>query len=126
MEYNMSFPKEFGRVKENRIPFVMVGGTVEYHGPHCSYGCDTLVAEGLIKKLAEQKEIMIAPSIYYSPSSYAVADETSGTVHIEEDVFEAYLFQIFMSMLDAGLRNVYVVIHHQFEQENLKPMTLST
>ena len=68
---------------------------------------------------------MILPTINYSPSSYAVADETSGTVHIEEDVFEAYLFQIFMNLLDAGLRNIYVVIHHQFEQENCKPMTLS-
>ena len=125
MELNMSFPKELNRVKENRIPAVLVGGTVEYHGPHCSYGCDTLVAEGLIKKLAERKELMILPTIYYSPSSYAVADETSGTVHIEEDVFEAYLFQIFTNMLEAGLRNIYVVIHHQYEQENYKPMTLS-
>lgn len=125
MEYNMSFPREVERVKKERIPTVICGGTVEYHGPHCAYGCDTLVAEGLIKKLAEKKEIMIAPTIYYSPSSYAVADETSGTVHIEEDVFEAYLFQIFMNMLDAGLRNIYVVIHHQFEQESLMPMTLS-
>ncbi len=125
MEYNMSFPRELDHVKENRIPFVICGGTVEYHGPHCSYGCDTLIAEGLIKKLSEKKEIMIAPTIYYSPSSYAVADETSGTVHIEEDVFESYLFGIFMNMLDAGLRNIYVVIHHQFEQESLMPMTLS-
>ena len=125
MEYNMSFPREMERVKKDRIPTVICGGTVEYHGPHCSYGCDTLVAEGPIKKLAERKEIMIAPTIYYSPSSYAVADETSGTVHIQEDVFEAYLFQIFTNMLDSGLRNIYVVIHHQFEQENLKPMTLS-
>ena len=50
MEFNMSFPKELNKVKENRIPFVICGGTVEYHGPHCSYGCDTLVAEGLIKQ----------------------------------------------------------------------------
>ncbi len=125
MEYNMSFPKELNAVKENRIPVVMCGGTVEYHGPHCSYGCDTLIAEGLVKKLAEKKKLMIAPTIYYSPSSYAVADETSGTVHIDEDVFEAYLFGIFKNMLCAGLRNIYVVIHHQFEQESLMPMTLS-
>ena len=125
MYLNKAFPKEIEYVKKNNIPVVMVGGTVEYHGPHCSYGCDTLVAEGLVEKLAERKEIMIAPSIFYSPSSYAVADETSGTVHIEEDVFEAYLFGIFTNMLSAGLRNIYVVIHHQFEQENLMPMTLS-
>lgn len=125
MYLNKAFPKELEYVKKNNIPVVMVGGTVEYHGPHCSYGCDTLVAEGLVEKLTERKEIMIAPSIFYSPSSYAVADETSGTVHIEEDVFEAYLFGIFTNMLSAGLRNIYVVIHHQFEQENLMPMTLS-
>jgi len=119
------FPREIENAKKNRTPVVLVGGTVEYHGPHCSYGCDTLVAQGLIEKLAEEKEIIIAPTISYSPSSYAVADEKSGTVHIEEDVFEAYLMQIFTSMLEAGLRNIYVVIHHQFEQENLKPMTLS-
>lgn len=104
---------------------VIAGGTVEYHGPHCSYGCDSLVAEGLLERLAERKDIIIAPAISYSPSSYAVADETSGTVHIEEDVFEAYLYHIFTNLLNAGLRNIYVVIHHQFEQENLMPMTLS-
>ena len=125
MYFDKIFPREIENARKNHTPVVLVGGTVEYHGPHCSYGCDTLIAEGLIKKLAEKKEIMIAPTVYYSPSSYAVADETSGTVHIEEDVFEAYLFQIFMNMLDAGLRNIYVVIHHQFEQENLMPMTLS-
>lgn len=125
MRWDRSFPRELDYVKKNRIPLVMVGGTVEYHGPHCAYGCDTLIAEGLIEKLSETKELMVAPTIQYSPSSYAVADGTSGTVHIEEDVFEAYLFGIFTNMLTAGLRNIYVVIHHQFEQENLMPMTLS-
>lgn len=119
------FPRELENAKKNNTPVVIAGGTVEYHGPHCSYGCDSLVAEGLLERLAERKDIIIAPAISYSPSSYAVADETSGTVHIEEDVFEAYLYHIFTNLLNAGLRNIYVVIHHQFEQENLMPMTLS-
>ena len=70
---------------------MIVGGTVEYHGPHCSYGCDTLVVEGLLDKLAERKEIMRAPTISYSPSSYAVGGRKSGTVHIPERVFEDYV-----------------------------------
>ena len=82
------FPRETEYVQKNNIPLVFVGGTVEYHGPHCSYGCDTLVAEGLIKELAKTKEMMIAPTISYSPSSYAVGDKTSGTVHIPERAFE--------------------------------------
>ena len=118
------FPKETKYVQENNIPLVIVGGTVEYHGPHCSFGCDTLVAEGLVKKLAEQKEIMIAPTISYSPSSYAVGGRKSGTVHVPERAFEDYVYYVFKSMLYSGFRNIYVVIHHQFEQESEMPMTL--
>ena len=124
MILDKSFPKEFKYVQEKNIPLVIVGGTVEYHGPHCSYGCDTLVAEGLVKKLAEEKEIMIAPTISYSPSSYAVGGRTSGTVHVPERAFEDYVYYVFKSMLYSGFRNIYVVIHHQFEQEHEMPMTL--
>ena len=119
-----SFPRERDYVQEKRIPLVIPAGTVEYHGPHCSYGCDTLVAEGLINKLAERKELMIAPTINYSPSSFAVGDAKSGTVHVEEKAFEDYVYYVFMSLLSAGYRNIYVVIHHQFEQESEMPMTL--
>lgn len=125
MYLDMCFPREIEEAKKKKTPVVIVGGTVEYHGPHCAYGCDTLVAQGLIEKLAEKKDLIIAPAISYSPSSYAVADETSGTVHVEENAFENYLYYIFMSMLCSGLHNIYVVIHHQFEQESLMPMTLS-
>lgn len=119
-----SFPREVKHVQENNIPLVIVGGTVEYHGAHCSYGCDTLVAEGLVKKVAEQKEIMIAPTISYSPSSYAVGGRKSGTVHVPERAFEDYVYYVFKSLLYSGYRNIYVVIHHQFEQESEMPMTL--
>ena len=124
MILDKSFPKETDRVKKENLPLVFAAGTVEYHGPHCSYGCDTLVAEGLIRELSKRKEIMIAPTISYSPASYAVGDDKSGTVHIPERAFEEYVYYVFRSMLNAGFRNIYVVIHHQFEQECEKPMTL--
>ena len=124
MILDKSFPRETQRMKENNIPLVIVGGTVEYHGPHCAFGCDTLIAEGLVKKVAEKKEIMIAPTISYSPASYAVGGKASGTVHVPERAFEDYVYYVFKSMLYAGYHNVYVVIHHQFEQESEMPMTL--
>ncbi len=119
-----SFPKEAAYVKENRIPLVIVGGTVEYHGAHCSFGCDTLIAQGLVDKLSREKEIMIAPTISYSPASYAVGASDSGTVHVEETAFENYVYYVFKSLLASGYKNIYVVIHHQFEQESDMPMTL--
>jgi len=125
MYLDKCFPREIENAKKNRTPLVIVGGTVEYHGPQCSYGCDTLVAQGLLEKLGERKDLLIAPSISYSPSSYAVGDSKSGTVHVEENAFEQYVYYVFMSFLNSGFRNIYVLIHHQFEQENLMPMTLS-
>ncbi len=127
MSFKLEFamPREIEYCQKNNIPLVLVGGTVEYHGPHCSYCCDSLIAEGLVAKLAEEKELLIAPTVHYSPSSYAVGDETSGTVHVEENAFENYLYYVFYSFLASGFRNIYVVIHHQFEQESLMPMTLS-
>ena len=120
-----SFPREVEYIQKNNLPLVIAGGTVEYHGPQCSYGCDTLIAEGLIKRLGESgKEMMMAPSIHYSPSSYAVGDAKSGTVHVPERAFEDYVYYVFKSLLWAGFRNIYVVIHHQFEQESEMPMTL--
>ena len=53
MYLDKCFPREIAEAKENRTPVVMVGGTVEYHGPHCAYGCDTLIAEGLVAKLSD-------------------------------------------------------------------------
>ena len=124
MLLNNVFPREVKYTQKKNIPLVIVGGTVEYHGPHCSYGCDTLIAEGLVSELAKKKELMIAPTIAYSPSSYAVGDEKSGTVHVPERAFEDYVYYVFMSLLNSGYRNIYVVIHHQFEQESEMPMTL--
>ena len=120
----MCMPRELEQIRSKNTPIVMVGGTVEYHGAHCAIGCDTLIAEGLISRLEKTREIIVAPSIWYSPSSYAVAGKESGTVHIEEDAFESYVYYIFKSLLYSGFRNIYVVIHHQFEMENLMPMTL--
>ncbi|MBQ9773358.1 MAG: creatininase family protein [Clostridia bacterium] len=125
MRLEMSFPREVEYVQKNNLPLVIAGGTVEYHGPQCAYGCDTLIVEGLLERLAaDGKEMMIAPSIHYSPSSYAVGDAKSGTVHVPERAFEDYAYYVFKSLLWAGFRNIYVVIHHQFEQESEMPMTL--
>ena len=125
MKLDFCFPRELEEAKKNRTPVVMAGGTVEYHAAHCGYGCDTLIVEGLLNELAKRRDLIIAPSVSYSPASWAVGGDTTGTVHVDERVFEEYVYHIFWSMLSAGLRNIYVVIHHQFEGGTFMPMTLS-
>ncbi|OHD26920.1 MAG: hypothetical protein A2064_00715 [Spirochaetes bacterium GWB1_66_5] len=124
MKLGYSFPKEIQAARQERVPLVIPAGTVEYHGPHCAYGCDTLIVEGLLERLSRTRPLVIAPSIWYGPSSYAVAGPEKGSIDVDYDRFEGHVYDIFKALIDGGWRNIYVLIHHQYEEENLLPMTL--
>ncbi len=123
LEYLMS--GDLPRIKTEKIPLVIPVGTMEYHGPHVGLGCDTLVCMGLLDKLAQRKEIVIAPPVWYGVASYAVGGPENGTVQVDVDVFEAYMHQILKSLIYGGFKNIYMLIHHQYETGNLMPMTLA-
>lgn len=124
MRLELLFPREAEKAKQEKAPLVIPVGTIEYHGPHCSFGCDTIIPLELLKKLEAERDIVIAPAIWYSPASYAVAGPEKGTVHVDCDIFEQYIYSLLKSMLAGGWRNIYLLIHHQYEQENMMPMTL--
>jgi creatinine amidohydrolase len=112
-------------MKKRRVPLVIPIGTVEYHGPHCSLGCDTQIAAGIAEELGKRREILTAPPVWYGVASYAVAGPEKNTVDVDVDVFESYIACILKSFLSGGFRNIYLLIHHQYEMESLMPMTLA-
>lgn len=75
--------------------------------------------------MEKRKEIVIAPPVWYGVASFAVGGPELGTVNVDVDVFEGYVYQILKSMLYGGFKNIYLLIHHQYEKENLMPMTLA-
>ncbi len=125
MQLELGLPRELEDAKARRVPLVIPVGTIEYHGPHCALGCDTQIAIGLLQRLAEEKELVIAPPVWYGVASYAVAGPAQNTIQIDCDVFENYIAGILQSLLAGGWRNIYLLIHHQYEQESLMPMTLA-
>lgn len=124
MKLALSFPREIDDARNRKVPLVIPAGTIEYHGPHCAFGCDTLIVEGLLDRLSRDRELVIAPSISYGPSSYAVAGPEKGTVDVNCDRFEGHVYDILKALIYGGWRNIYIIIHHQYEEENLLPMTL--
>ena len=84
LEYLMQ--NDLPRIKEKKIPIVIPIGTMEFHGPHCALGCDTMVCTGVLEELEKRKEIVIAPPVWYGVASYAVGGPENGTVQIDEDV----------------------------------------
>ncbi len=123
LEYLMS--GDLPAIKEKKIPIVIPIGTIEFHGPHCALGCDTMVCEGLLAELEKRRDIVIAPPVWYGVASYAVGGPENGTVQIDVDVYENYIYNILKSMIYGGFKNIYMLIHHQFEEGSLMPMTLA-
>lgn len=123
LEYMMT--KDVMDAKEKKLPLVIPVGTIEWHGPHCALGCDTFIARDLIEKLAEKKDMIVCPPVWYGVASYAVGGPENGTVDVNVDAFEQYMYCVLKSFLYGGFTKIYMVIQHQFEEENYMPMTLA-
>lgn len=119
------FFEELDDAKKRNVPFIIPIGTIEYHARHVSCGTDTMVINGVMRELEKEKEIVVCPPIWYGVSSYAVAGPESGTIHVDVDAYENYIYCILKSMVYGGNTNIYCVAHHQTEAAGLMPMTLA-
>ena len=108
-----------------KVPFVIPIGTLEYHAHHASCGTDTMVVTGCLRELEKEKEIVICPPIWYGVASYAVCEPKPSHFHVNEDTYAAYLYDVLKSMICAGIKNIYLVPHHQTENAGLMPMTIA-
>lgn len=125
MRYEFMFPRQLEAAKAARAPFILPIGTIEYHGPHCAYGCDGLIAQGLAHRLEERLGAVVLPTLWYGCSSYAVGGPETGTIDVGCDSLKGALYDMLMSLTEGGIRNTVILIHHQFEQESYMPATLA-
>lgn len=116
MEYG--FPPELEKAKKERWPLCFPVGVMEYHAEHCALGCDVLIPYHLLQKYSEKKNIVIAPPIWYGPSSYCVAGCEKNSINVDTDAFEQYVYSILKPLLYGGWRNFYMLIIHQSEAQN--------
>lgn len=126
MSINMEFtyPKELERAKKECWPFLIPVGTMEYHSAHCPYGCDTLLSIGVANRIAEKIDAVVMPPIWYGVASYAVGGPEKGTIQVDCDTLETYVYALLKSMFAGGIhKNIYFVISHQTEDYN--PMELA-
>ncbi len=111
-----SYPEEVERVKKENLPVFLPIGTIEYHSTICPYGCDGLISQGIIEKIAEKIDCMILPTVWYGCSSYAVGGPEKNTIDMDVDVFEDYIYNILKSLLWSGFRNINILVCHQTEE----------
>ena len=119
------FFDELEDAKKRKVPFIIPIGTIEYHAHHASCGTDTMCITGIMRELEKKKEIVVCPPIWYGVASYAVGGPETGTIQVDVDVYEQYIYCVLKSMLYGGNKNIYCVVHHQTEEGGLMPMTLA-
>ncbi len=119
------FYKEIEDAKARKVPLIIPIGTMEYHAQHLSLGTDTMVITGVMNRLAEKKEIIVAPPVWYGVASYAVSGPEKNTIQVDVDPYEAYITEILKSLVYGGWKNIYMVFHHQSEADGLMPMSLA-
>lgn len=119
------FYEQLEDAKNRKVPFVIPIGTIEYHAHHASCGTDTMVINGCLRELEKEKEIVVCPPIWYGVASYAVCGPRPGHIHVDEDAYFNYIYNILKSMVYGGIKNIYCVPHHQTENAGLMPMTIA-
>jgi creatinine amidohydrolase/Fe(II)-dependent formamide hydrolase-like protein len=91
---------------------VVVGGSLEGHGPHLPLGTDTIWGHDFGLKIAERLgHSLLAPVIPYGPDEGLMA--FPGTVHIDVETTGRFLQAICESLLSHGFRRVVVCTSHE-------------
>ncbi len=95
------------------VPLLLPAGCIECHGSQGPVGTDTIAAEELCRAVAARVPAVVAPSIEYGPTGWAVSGPEWGTVEVAGEQFSGYVKEVLRSLLLMGWPRIIVMIHHQ-------------
>ncbi len=92
-----------------RIPTVLlpIGAASKEHGPHLPNNTDRLVVEELARRVAEQVEVVVAPTLGFG--YYNAFVEFPGTIHLEADTFRDVVVQVVTSLHRNGAQRFCIL-----------------
>ena len=106
-------PEHLRKAVEQSWPLLLPAGCIEYHGPHLPLGVDTLIAEEVCRRVADRLDAVIAPSLEYGYTGYAVSGPESGTMDVDNDAFCAYSKSVLRALRALGFQRIAAIVHHQ-------------
>ena len=108
----MTSPR-LGRLRESpELVALLPVGATEPHGPHAPLGTDTLISEGICRRVTERLDgrAVQLPSLPYGVTRFGSA--FPGAIGISEATLEAVLSDLFAGLAEQGIRRVVVVNSH--------------
>lgn len=102
--------KEFEAHLEKTKTILFPFGTVEEHGGHLPLNTDTLIVYEVLKRVAEKREVFLAPPVYYG-----VCTTTSGypgTISITPETLRRLTRDVVTDAYKKGLRDFFLISGH--------------
>jgi creatinine amidohydrolase len=116
MRYEMLRPGQIRDAIDRGLPLLMPVGVLEYHGHQNPVGTDALIAQGIVHRIEERVECVVAPTVFYGYTGEWAADEQLGEIHIDGDALYGFVKPVLTSFLRQGWPKIYVICHHQGPQ----------
>lgn len=95
--------------QEPKVALLPTGST-EQHGPHCPMATDTIIAEAIAMRAAEETETFLLPTINIGVSREHA--NFPGSLYLNPEVFRAQLRDIILSTNNSGINKFVVVNGH--------------
>ncbi|MBF0345261.1 MAG: creatininase family protein [Nitrospirae bacterium] len=106
-EINMEeFTEHLKRCKTIIFPF----GTVEEHGRHLPLFTDTLIANEVLKRVIQQRDVFLAPPLHYGVCT--TTRQHPGTIGIMPETLRTLTKDLVTDSYKKGLRNFMLISGH--------------
>jgi creatinine amidohydrolase len=89
---------------------ILAIGAQEQHGPHCPLSTDTIMADGLARKLAERLGAMLLPAIPYGDAWNN--SRFPGTISLSFGTVKAIITDIILALKNSGVHGLVIVNGH--------------
>lgn len=116
MRYEMLRPGQIKDAIARGLALLIPVGVIEYHGPQNPVGTDALIAQGIVHRVEELVECVVAPTIFYGYTGQWAAGIQEGEIHIDGDALYAFIKPIIAAFYNQGWKQIYVICHHQGPQ----------
>ena len=102
--------KEFKDHLKKTKTIIFPFGTVEEHGSHLPLNTDTLIVYEVLKRVAEKREVFLAPPLYYGVCT--TTSQHPGTISITPETLRRLTRDMVKDTYKKGLRNFFLVSGH--------------
>ncbi len=106
----LTWPQIRAELEAGRDTVVVALGATEQHGHHMPLATDALLGDELARRVAEELDAFVAPTVRVGCSSHHLA--FAGTLSLRDETFAAIVVDLVTSLARGGFRRVVLLPSH--------------